>query len=71
VAFSLDRDTVNLTITDDGSGFDADETDGKRPLSAGHRGIANMRERIRLVGGAFTITSSPGKGCVVSAAVEV
>jgi signal transduction histidine kinase len=69
VAFSLDCNIANLTITDDGSGFDIDGTDGKKLLSTGHRGIANMRERIHLIGGAFTITSSPGSGCVVSAAV--
>jgi signal transduction histidine kinase len=71
VAFSLDCDTVGLTIIDDGVGFDIDEIDGKKPLSVGHRGITNMRERIQLVGGAFKITSSSGKGCVVSATVEI
>jgi signal transduction histidine kinase len=71
VEFSLDRDAVELTITDDGIGFDIDETDGKKPLSAGHRGIANMRERIHLIGGVLKIASSPGKGCAVSANVEI
>jgi signal transduction histidine kinase len=71
VEFSLDRGTVSLAIRDNGVGFDIDETDCKKPLSAGHRGIANMRERIHLIGGAFKITSSPGKGCTVSATVEI
>jgi signal transduction histidine kinase len=71
VMFSLDCDTVCLTISDDGAGFDIDKTDGQKTLSTGHRGIANMRERIHLIGGVFKIISSPGKGCVVSAAVEI
>jgi signal transduction histidine kinase len=70
VEFSLDGDTVGLTIIDNGVGFDINKINDKKPLSIGHRGIVNMRERIQLIGGTFKITSSPGKGCAVSATVE-
>ncbi len=50
-------DALELTIDDDGQGFDPDLA-----AQAGHYGLLGMRERARLVGGRLTIESEPGQG---------
>lgn len=55
------HDDVNLTVRDDGAGFDpATKTDGF--------GLLGMRERVELLNGTLTITSAPGHGTTVAAA---
>jgi signal transduction histidine kinase len=50
-------DLVNLTITDNGAGFDQQKESSKKTL-----GIIGMKERATLMGGDYEITSEPGKG---------
>jgi signal transduction histidine kinase len=52
---------LQLLVTDDGVGFEP-----RRGQSAG-LGIASMRERLREVGGKFSIRSEPGAGTTVQA----
>ena len=47
---------VELTVSDDGRGFDPQAT------AAGHLGVAIMRERVESIGGLFSITSGSGSG---------
>jgi two-component system nitrate/nitrite sensor histidine kinase NarX len=47
---------VQLTITDDGQGFDPSD------VSPGCMGLDIMRERVEAIGAAMTITSQPGAG---------
>jgi signal transduction histidine kinase len=57
---------VRFSIEDDGEGFDADRISGtgfEILRTTGHRGLANMNERVRLLGGTMTLDSVPGKGC--------
>ena len=57
-------DRWEITVSDDGPGFDPDEMagDGER-----HIGLQNVRERLRHVcGGGLRIESAPGKGCRVT-----
>jgi two-component system NarL family sensor kinase len=65
VALSLvcTRTHVTLTVTDDGTGFDP------RRVSAGHHGIAGMRERAAAAGGVLHITSRRGAGTRIVAKV--
>ena len=53
-----------LMIRDDGCGFDM------AAIRQEALGIAGMKERAHLVGGTFSIESSPGNGTVVSVAVS-
>lgn len=50
---------VHTAIADDGRGFDPEKIN--RPGEE-HLGIAGMQERVRLLGGQFTIDSRPGAG---------
>lgn len=47
---------VHAEIADDGPGFDPDAP------TAGHFGLSFMRERVRLLGGDFTLATTPGRG---------
>jgi two-component system sensor histidine kinase DevS len=54
VMIDLDPATVDLSVTDDGMGFDEPTTLG--------RGLTNLRDRARQCGGRFTLRSTPGVG---------
>ncbi len=57
-------DEILLQVIDNGRGFRLDET-GDR---LGH-GLSNMRERARLVGGTFELTTRPGDGTTLTVRV--
>jgi len=59
---------VKIVVEDDGQGFDLPATAGDL-AKEGKLGLAGMDERARLLGGAFTAESKPGKGTKIS--VEV
>jgi signal transduction histidine kinase len=50
---------LTCTIRDDGVGFD--------PAAAAEQGLAGLRERVRGLGGSFTVSSSAGAGTTVTA----
>lgn len=53
VALALEGDTLTLTVSDDGRGFDPDA------VRAG-RGLENMAARVEALGGEFAIQTGPG-----------
>jgi signal transduction histidine kinase len=59
-----DQHTVDLTIRDDGVGFDPAEA--ARLLREGHFGLAGMRERVEMTsGGRWHLDSQPGRGTTI------
>jgi signal transduction histidine kinase len=56
------RDVLRCEITDDGRGG-ADASRGS--------GITGLRDRAEAAGGTLTVTSPPGRGTVVSAALPL
>jgi signal transduction histidine kinase len=54
--------SLDVCICDDGRGFDP-----RTVPSDGHLGLTGMRERVELLGGTFTIHSTPGEGSVIKA----
>jgi signal transduction histidine kinase len=66
VRFGLRGDRWQLTVTDDGAGFDAARADGVHSGA----GLANMRDRLDAVGGTVTLISSPGTGATMTATVQ-
>jgi signal transduction histidine kinase len=56
--------SMEVTVTDDGRGFDPHEVS-----DAGGLGLASMRARVARLGGALTIHSQPGEGTTVAVRV--
>ena len=54
---------VVVSVRDDGSGFDTASTRGL--------GLLGMEERVRRLGGTFTIESKPGRGAAIRASLPV
>ena len=59
-----------LDIRDNGEGFDA-RVDHETLRLQGHRGLANMTERMSLMGGSLQVTSEPGRGTRILAALPL
>jgi signal transduction histidine kinase len=57
---------IHLTISDRGTGFNADAA-----MSSGGLGLVSMRERVRLVNGAIVIKSTPNGGTIIDVHVPV
>jgi signal transduction histidine kinase len=68
VVVEFHTDELRLRVDDAGLGFDPESQD--QPGS-GHLGLLGMQERIRLLGGALQIRSSPGQGTVVEATLPL
>ncbi len=59
VMFSADERSIQLTISDDGAGFD---TRLRLDDSNQHFGLDMMRERVKILGGRLELRSAPGQG---------
>jgi signal transduction histidine kinase len=57
-----------LRVTDNGVGFDVKET-ARAAARRGRLGLVGMCERVKLLGGTCTITSTKGVGTRVAAAI--
>ena len=55
-------DTITLTVSDDGVGFD---TAALQIPSPGHVGLISVVDAVEELGGRFAVTSSKGRGCLV------
>jgi signal transduction histidine kinase len=67
IRLTADEDAVDLTIRDDGVGFDT--VQAARLLNDGHFGLAGMRERVELGGGRLDLDSNPGTGTTIHVAL--
>jgi signal transduction histidine kinase len=63
VRLKYDSDALNLSIRDDGRGFQSSE---RAPSRHGHFGIPVMEERTRKLGGTFRLQSNIGGGTEVN-----
>ena len=61
VRVHADDQTLNLTISDNGRGFD--------PATIGH-GLVNMTDRLSAIGGTLDIDTAPGRGTRITAVVD-
>lgn len=66
VSMTPDGEHIEISIRDDGAGFDLNET---LHAKAGHFGLEGMRERAERLGGKLKIESRPGIGTTVHVAV--
>ena len=60
--------SVQLSIQDDGLGFDAEKATSSE---AGHFGLLGMRERAEKIGGTITVLSTPGSGTRINVTVPL
>jgi signal transduction histidine kinase len=66
VQLEFDAAQVQISVADDGSGFDP----AAAPAGAGRSlGLISMRERAAEIGGTLTIHSTPGSGTIVRVVV--
>ena len=61
VDLEQDEDLIEVTIRDDGVGFDVDAAKKKADAGAS-MGLLSMEERLNLLGGSFALKSAPGSG---------
>ena len=59
IAGEVRTGTLNISVRDDGCGFDTSTRPGQ---TDGHFGLDGIVERVERLGGTFEIESSPGKG---------
>jgi PAS domain S-box-containing protein len=60
VSVTTGEDTIRVTVSDDGAGFDP------AVKHAGHLGLSTMAQRAEAIGADLTITSAPGAGTTVA-----
>lgn len=68
VEASVDGETVNVTVRDNGTGFLLGEVRDAGPRPTG-LGLSSIAERAQMMGAAHTITSAPGRGTTVSISI--
>ncbi len=68
VRLDCDAEFLNLVVSDDGRGFDAQDHELSRP---GHYGLVGMRERAGQIGAVFRIESAGGRGTRVCVQLPV
>jgi signal transduction histidine kinase len=69
IAVDVGPHVVALRVTDNGSGFAIDDSDGA--ADGEHLGLLGMHERAERLGGQLTISSTRGSGTIVSAVVPL
>jgi PAS domain S-box-containing protein len=66
IALMAEDETISITLTDDGKGFDPDQVKFKKGV-----GLSNISSRAELFNGKVNIQSAPGKGCTLNIVVPI
>ncbi len=69
VSLGFEDNGMHVTVRDDGCGFDLERLNRAQSSTRPPLGLAGMRERASLLGGAVSIQSAPGAGTVIEAFV--
>ena len=70
VAMRLDENTIVVSVSDDGVGFDEERTPSRRGAAGGF-GLFSIRERLKHLGGQVDIESALGQGARVTLTVPL
>lgn len=65
-----DEHGVDLTVGDNGTGFDPNAAQTRRITKSGF-GLTGIAERVRILGGKLAIESAPGSGTIIKVRIEV
>lgn len=68
VRLSARSSSIELSISDNGRGFDVHET-ARNALESNRLGLAGVQERVQLLGGALRIEATVGEGVTVRASI--
>jgi signal transduction histidine kinase/ligand-binding sensor domain-containing protein len=70
---TIERDEreVRMEIEDNGQGFNAAPQAGANEPRRGGFGLIGMAERVRLLGGAYTLDSAPGRGTTITVKLTI
>jgi len=68
VVLDYEPDGATVTVKDNGCGFDVERA-AAASNSGSSIGLKSLYERVERVGGEISITSEPGRGCVVRASI--
>jgi PAS domain S-box-containing protein len=61
--------SVTLSVSDNGQGFEVEPMLARRDESGRGLGLLGMRERVELLGGVFSVESTPGEGTTARAEI--
>ncbi len=65
VVLSRADSSLRLTVADDGAGFDAERvlwSERDVAVEGGHFGLRGIQDRVAVLGGSFSVRSTPGRG---------
>jgi len=68
INLKFDASSLDVSIKDDGHGFDVN---GVLAATAGHFGLRGMGERVEHIGGCLSLISNPGEGTEVLATIPI
>jgi signal transduction histidine kinase len=66
--------TIILTVSDDGRGFDPKRVLAREAdvgVEGGHFGLRGIQDRVAMLGGTFAIESAPGQGTALTVTIPV
>lgn len=69
VGLNYEPDGLFMTIEDDGKGFNVEETTINGSTNRG-RGLRNMQNRVKIIGGVLNLTSNIGKGTKATITID-
>jgi signal transduction histidine kinase len=72
VSVERTADSVQLTVTDNGQGFEAPgvlKAEEGVGVEGGHFGLRGIQDRVAMLGGTFVLDSTPGQGTVLRVVV--
>jgi signal transduction histidine kinase len=70
IAISARDNEFEITVRDNGQGLATDDSVAPKAKRTG-RGLANMRERLKSIGGQFTVATRPGEGTEIKLSVPL
>jgi signal transduction histidine kinase/ligand-binding sensor domain-containing protein len=71
ITVELGSAALELTVRDDGCGFDAALLQAREAAGEGHLGLAGIRQRVQLLGGDVSIRSEAGAGTRIEVAIPL